>query len=305
MQVNGNPPCPIWSGVAAGHDTVWLNCSPHQPPTPDPVELRPDLVVIQCAVRWWDLKALGWDRLRCPIIASCGDAAPLCNLEAVFGNLPLLTRLYVEGRDYIDAYGDGPDLHKFHFQKLCADIHFPPLPPTPKLYDWCFLGQAYPLYDQRLKHYRRDLIPRLLDLEPNAYVSGPLWGEILRERCRGDWIDQSLLNGIYNQSRVVVSIDAHDGPGYTSTRTIEGMHAGHCVLLYNHPGMEFIRQWVRDGEHVLFFRTPEEFSLKLEMVRADPSLGVRIGAAARGLVLERGWTASAWMRECLDCIKVR
>ena len=103
-------------------------------------------------------------------------------------------------------------------------------------------------------------------------------------------------------SRAVVSIDAHDGPGYTSTRTIEAMHAGHCVLLYDHAGMSYLKQWVRDGEHVLFFRTPEEFQQKLELVRADPGLGVKIGETARSLVLERGWTASAWMRECLALV---
>lgn len=256
-------------------------------------------MIVQCAVRWWDLKDLGWDRLRCPVIASCGDAMPLCNLEAVFKNLPLLTRLYVEGRDYIDAYGHGPDLHKLHFQKLCADNHFKPLPPAEKLYDWCFLGQAYQLYDQRLKHYRRELIPQLLDLEPNGYVSGPHWQEVLGDRCRGDWIDQRHLNVIYHMSRAVVSIDAHDGPGYTSTRTIEAMHAGHCALLYDHAGMGYLRQWVRDGEHAMFFRTPHEFRDKLELVRREPEMAAKIGAAARTLVLERGWTASAWMRECL------
>ncbi len=307
VQINGTPPCPIWARVAAGHETVWLDCSPHQPPTPDPLTTRPDLIVVQCAARWWDLHKLGWGDLTCPIVASCGDASVLCNLDMVFRNLPLLSRLYVEGYDYVEKYlgwcaerDITPDLEKFRFQKLCADNHFPPLPPEPKLYDWCFLGQTYPAYDERLRHHRRELVPVLLDREPSAYVSGPGWAELVGGRSRGDWVDQSLLNAVYNKSRAVVSIDAHDGAGYTSTRTIEAMHGGHCILLYDHPGMWYLKEWVRDGEHVLFFGSPEEFSTKLEWVRRNPGRAAAIGVSARVLVLERGWTASAWMTDCLS-----
>ena len=125
VQINGTPPCPIWAKVARNHETVWLDCSPHQPPSPDPLACSPDLVVVQCAARWWDLKALGWDRLHCPKIASCGDASVLCNLDMVFRNLDVLDRLYVEGHDYVEKYlewcrtrGVRPTPEKLRFQKL-------------------------------------------------------------------------------------------------------------------------------------------------------------------------------------------
>lgn len=275
--------------------------------------LQPDLVIIQCAVRWWDLHSLGWAKLRCPIVASCGDALPLCNTAAVFGNLPLLTRLYVEGYDYIDWHAETvhyPSFEafqaqhsKFRYQQLCADIHFQPLPPEPKIYDWCFLGQAYQTYDNRLKHYRRHLIPALLKECPNGYVSGPHWQEVIGAASRGDWIDQSCLNAIYNKSRVVVSIDAHDGSGYTSTRTIEAMHAGHCTLIYDHPGMDSFKKIVQDGVHALYFCGADDFAEKLKAVKRAPGLAQEVGRAGRALVLDRGWTTAAWMGECLSLSK--
>lgn len=267
-------------------------------------------MVVQCAARWWDLEALGWGRLACPKIASCGDASVLCNLDMVFKNLAVLDRLYVEGHDYVEKYlgwcrnrGVPATPEKLRFQKLCADNHFNPLPPEEKTFDWCFLGQTYPEYDVRLKHFRRELVPTLLDAEPNAHVSGPGWAELVGDRSRGDWIDQSLVNAVYNRSRAVVSIDAHDGAGYTSTRTIEAMCGGHCTLVYDHAGMAFLKRWVRDGEHVLFFDSAERFRDRLAWVRRNPAGATAIGRSARGLVLERGWTASAWMRDCLSLLE--
>jgi hypothetical protein len=304
VQINGIPPCPIWSKIAAeqGIDTLWLDSSPHHPPILEP---NLDLVILQCAVRWFDLAALGWTGVQCPIVASCGDASPLCTTDTVFRNLPLLSRLYVVGYDYFEkykswSYGRPTHLHKFRYQHLCADNHFPPLPPEPKLYDWCFLGQVYPAYDVRLKHWRNDLIPQLLAVCPEAYVSGPGWEFIGKS---GEWLDQSRLNGIYNQSRAIVSIDAHDGDGYASTRPIEAMHGGHCTLIYKHAGMHSFAEIVKEGEHALYFNDVSEFAAKMAWLRANPTEGQRIGAAARELVIVKGWMASAWMRDCLTAGK--
>lgn len=306
-QINGTPPCPLWTKVAGSNvETVWLDCNPHIPPKID-LSSHFDLVLIQCAVRWFDLQSLGWDKLTCPIVASVGDASVLCNTEMVFKNLSLLSRLYVEGYDYVEKYLEWCQKHeiiptpeKLVYQQLCADNHFHPTPKVDKLYDWCFLGQAYPLYDVRLKHYRRDLIPQLLEACPEAYVSGPGWQDIIGSHWKGDWIDQSLLNGVYSQSRVVVSIDAHDGTGYTSTRTIEAMHAGHCTFIYDHPGMGYFKKFIKDGEHAVYFNSVVDFKDKLQQVKADPQLARRIGAAGRQIVLIQGWTATAWMRQCLS-----
>ncbi len=310
-QINGIPPCPIWSKLAKQHnfETIWYECSPHACGE-DIVPLKPDLVVIQCAVRWFDLRQLNWDQLNCPIVASCGDALPLTNQEAVFKNVSLLTRLYVEGFDYVEAYEKWcavhriiPQTEKLVYQQLCADNHFELLPEEPKVWDWCFIGQTYPIYEERLKHYRRQLIPQLLDLCTNAYISGPGWNEIVGDRSRGDWIDQSLLNNIYNKCRVVVSIDAHDGAGYTSTRTIEAMFGGHCALIYDHPGMWYLKNFIIDGVHAFYFKNLEEFKSRLDLVKANPGIALKVGMTGRAKVIELGWTVNSWMVDCLKLLK--
>lgn len=304
VQINGVPPCPIWSQIAKEHGVESIFIDYHQ--SIDLIPHRPDLIVTQGWTHTRDFYEMGWDRIGCPIVGSCGDSLALTQLGTLFRNVLLMSRVHVVGQDYIERYvqSGGTEVHKFIYQHLCADNHFPLVDHFEKPYDWCFIGQVYPAHEQRLKHYRNDIIPQLLDVCPNGLVAGPGWKRILGDRAvGGQWIDQSLLNQLYVRCVVTVSIDAHDGAGYASTRPIEMMHAGHCTFIYDHPGMTYFKKFVHDGTHAFYFRTPQEFADRLQHVKQNPEIARQVGLAARAVVLENRWTASAWMRQCLELLK--
>jgi hypothetical protein len=75
-------------------------------------------------------------------------------------------------------------------------------------------------------------------------------------------------------------------------------------LIYKHAGMSSFATVVKDKEHALYFHDAAEFAVQMEWLRANPEAGRQIGIAARELVLQKGWTASAWMRDCLTVMRV-
>jgi hypothetical protein len=303
VQINSAVPCPAWLALAAerGIETVWFT------PELNPTQVKPDIVLLQYATQRYDLQALGYSGLSCPIIGSCGDAAVITNLDAVFNNLAYLSRLDVEGYDYFELYQNWRSKHraadyeyKLRLLKQCADHNFPPLAPVQKKYEWVFIGQVYPDYDCRLKHYRNDVIKELWNNVPGGLVLGCQdWSVILDDPLDRPRVSPTEVNEHYAASRAIVSVDAHDGAGYTSTRTIESMHAGHCAFIYDHPGMAYLKQWIKDGVHAFFFSSVIEFQQKLELVRSSPELSEKIGAAARELVLQQDWTYTGWLRRSL------
>lgn len=243
---------------------------------------------------------MGWDKLKCPIVGSCGDSMALTQTAVLFKNSKLMSKIYVVGQDYIADYirRGGVDVDKFVYQHLCADNHFPLNQQINKSHDWCFIGQVYPEYEERLKHYRNQIVPQILESCPNGVVAGPGWRRILGDKADDRWIDQSFLNDIYAKCHVTVSIDAHDGDGYASTRPIEMMHAGHCVFIYDHPGMRYFKKYFEEGVHAFYFRTAQEFVERLDYIKRT-GVASKVGLAAREVVLNNGWTASAWMKQCL------
>lgn len=303
VQINGARHCPAWTALAEekGIETLWIDDS-------NMIEVpafNPDLVVVQYFAQSKDLAAHGWCSLKCPVIGVTADAASITNVDGAFNNLHhVLTALYVDGYDYFDRYRECArkrrlplQEEKLVFQKFCADTLFPPLE-LPKEYDWTFIGQVYPAYDVRLKHWRNDVVRDLLTRHPNGFVTGSGWKELLGLDAR--WIPQTEVNAYYAKSRVVVSIDAHDGAGYTSTRPIESMHAGHCTFLHDHAGMDCLRDKIVHGQHAFYFRTVDEFSELLELVKGDPELARKVGAAGRELVLSAGWTYTGWLRKLVS-----
>lgn len=302
VQINNSGPCPAWVELATKHniETIWFNANLNVE------QIQPDLVILQHVVQTHDLAQLGYGQVNCPKIASCGDAMVITSLEPVFHNLEVLTNLDVEGFDYFPAYRTWVQAnarqsheHKLRFFKQCADTLFLPLDAT-KEYDWIFVGQVYPAYEERLKHTRNDIVRELWRQIPNGLVIGSGgWESIIGSTDPILPVPQSEVNGFYAKSRVVVSVDAHHGDGYTSTRTLEIMHAGHCAFIYDHPGMRPLKAWIRDGEHVFFFATIAEFKEKLAYLKRYPRLGVEMGAAARQLVLNQGWTYTGWLTRAL------
>lgn len=305
LQINGTANCPVWEALAAPYrmTTKWLEFNQLN----DPEDFEPDLIIVQYLTNFHDLRERGWDRLHCSIFGSCGDALPITNTDVAFLNAnTTLTRLYVEGLDYISAYRDwaissdrDPSIEKLRYQKLCADTLFPPID-LPKIYDWVFIGQVYPAYDQRLKHYRNGLIPLLYHQNPNGFIAGSGgWEKLLCLDREVRWIPQAEVNKYYAQSRVVVSIDAHDGSGYTSTRPIEAMHGAHCTFIYDHPGLDYFKKFIRHGHHAFYFKTISDFNTHLDFVKSHPEQAKEIGLAAREVVLRNKWTYSGWLESIL------
>lgn len=300
LQINGATYCPTWDGIAQRHgfDTIWLDTR-SDAPNIDITIMQPQLVLIQCYVQWMDFVKIGWDTIKCPIIASCGDARSITDTTTVFGNLPYLAKLHVEGMDYIEEYEKqgGKERYKLHYQHLCNDRFFPFITGE-KVHDWCFIGQQYPAYDARLQHYRSQLVPVLAAEFPNHIIAGDGW-ELPTAK---PYIPQYEVNAEYAKCHAVVSIDAHNGTGYTSTRTIEAMHGGHCVLVYDHDGTHYLKHDLKDGEHAFYFKTIEEFREKLQYIKDYPEFANRIRMEAASKIRKLGWTMKGWMKSAANYV---
>jgi len=298
VQINRLGPCPVFEEIAKslGFEVIWFT------PELDPTIIDPHVVILQCAAQWYDLHTLKYDKLQCPIVASCGDASTITNLDAVFNNLDIITHLHVEGYDYFDKYSEWcvqnnkPKYNKLIFQKLCADCQFPYLH-LPKKWDWAFAGQVYPAHEERLSHYRNTIIKDLYARNESCFIAGNGWDAIIPRQCQH--VPQDLLNQYYASSHVVVSIDAHNGSGYTSTRTIESMHAGHCTAIYDHAGMASLKNHIIDGVHAFYFKTVDQLLEIIDSVKHNEPLALGMGKAARELVLRMSWTYTGWVRAAL------
>lgn len=288
VQINRNGPCPVLEAIAKEHNynIIWFD---HQQ---NHLDIRPDLVIVQCAVQKHHFHDFGWQNLHCPIIASCGDAATITNLNAVRSNLPILTELYVEGYDYFDYFKEYQQ--KLKFFKICSDTLFYITPNDSPQYDWVYAGQVYPEYDVRLKHYRTEIVPELKKRIPNGLVIGQGWDAYITGTL--PHLPQEQLNQHYANSKIVISIDAHNGAGYTSTRTIEAMWAGCCTFIYDHEGMWYLKQFIEDGIHAYYFKDLDELQTKFELIDNNYEKRQQIGKAAHDLVQQHNWTYSGWLR---------
>lgn len=301
VQINGPRNCPAWQAIANKHNlkTTWLS---------DPVQLHEvcnaDLIILQHFTQTVNLDQFNFTGA---VIGSCGDAASVTNLDAAFHNLPKLTELYVDGHDYLELYqammhaGKAPkgQIDKLKYRKTCADSLFQPLASS-KLYDWCFIGQVYPAYEQRLNHDRNRIVAELAKQFPAYFIGGSKdWSIITGLDCAG-WMPQNELNSIYARSHLILSVDAHHGTGYTSTRPIEVMHAGHCVVMYDHAGMPYFKQFVKHEEQAFYFKTADDFGKCLDFVKSDRLRAEDIGKAARQVILVNGWTHSQWLESLVE-----
>lgn len=297
-QLNGNADRDFWRPIADRYGICTIKFEDFDG------NINPDMILLQGAAHKYDLNAMGWRKFDCPIIGSCGDAITVTNADVAFNNLSILTVLHVEGLDYMHAYNlwrdrnNKPDFfNKLRFQKLCADRYFEPLLDD-RIYDWCFAGQMYNQHDGRYKHYRIGLIQELYSKNQNCIIAGlGDWEKLLNRPVFH--IEQPELNKSYAKSHVVISIDAHNGTGYSSTRTFESMHGKHLTAIYDHDGMGYLKQFIQHGVHAFFFKTTDELLDIIKYVKANPVEAEEIRYAGRKLVLEKGWTASAWFEQSI------
>jgi len=296
IQINGisnNRPCNVWLKIAEkyGIETIWYDINL------DISHINPELLIFQHACHSRPLWNMGIPK-DAVIIGSCGDAAAITNTAAAFQNLPMMSALYIEGYDYYDYYdtfseGANQYAQRLRYFQTCSDNYFEPVVEDKK-YDWCFIGQIYPSHEERLKHYRNDIISGLYKALPGYVAGDDKWSDIIGSQCNSR-LPQELLNRIYAQSRVVVSVDAHDGNGYTSTRTIEAMYGGHCVCIYDHRGTYGLKQFIQDGIHAFYFDDIEELLGIIDKIKTNPQIAIDMGQAARELVISKGWTYSKWL----------
>ncbi len=298
VQLNGNADRDFWRPIAERHNIHTIKLEDWDG------HVQPQMILLQGTAHKYDLQAMGWQKYTCPIIGSCGDALTVTNIDTAFNNLHILTVLHVEGMDYFNAYNiwrqkhQKPDFsYKLRFQKLCADKYFEPISGDKK-YDWCFAGQMYNQHDGRYKSYRIGLRHELFSRNKNCIIAGlGGWPQLLGVNVTH--IEQPELNQEYAKCHVVISIDAHDGLGYSSTRTFEAMHGRHLTAIYDHPGMIYLKEFIHHGVHAYFFKTVEELVNIITHVKMNPTEAEAIRHAGRELVLKMGWTASAWFENSI------
>lgn len=129
----------------------------------------------------------------------------------------------------------------------------------------CFVG----VVNENLRPKRSAILDKVKQIAPLTIRGG-----------RGEfWFSTQQAAELYRSHQVMLNENLFVG---VTTRPLEGMAAGACVLSEAAPGA--MDQFFKDGEHLLYF-TPGNLKQKLELALGDDRLRRRLAQAGRERVL--------------------
>ncbi|MFH0754190.1 MAG: glycosyltransferase [Candidatus Omnitrophota bacterium] len=148
--------------------------------------------------------------------------------------------------------------------------------------DIVFVGSYYP--------HRREVFEVLVDF--NMGIWGPLWGLLPRDslvrRClAGAQLEFTQWVKVYAGAKIVLVVHYQDGvvPCHqASPKLFEALACGAFVLCDD---QKDARTLFKDGEHLVFFKDPEDLRIKAAYYLDRPDERQRIAAAGRREVLEK------------------
>ena len=235
-------------------------------------EMQPDLVL---AIRGMDIGQDVLADISCPKIGWWVE--PETHIHEAIAEAHLFDWYFCMNESCVDALRRSGYGNTSYLQHAVDTTAFFPLPDIPKKYDLCFVGKH--------SDKRQQMIEAALEVTPNIVIYGPRWKEknLANPRiaglCKGQYISGADLNGLYNQSRVVLNVTGWDGEAGQqrsgmNMRLMEVPAAGACLL--SDASLE-LEQTLTPGQDLLVYSSTDELKQTVRYCLEHPEACAEIG----------------------------